>query len=371
MLAFSVKPVIRVAILILLPVTAAASYFMNEYGIVIDTNMVRNIFETDTREAGDLITFKLIAYVGLLGLLPAILFCLIPWTPRTFWDEAVAKFKFAAVALVLFAVAAFSIWGDFPSALSRASRIQDDADAAELYFGAFGLLAEGGCRRCQGHRSIRRGCAPAAEASTRPRKSLFVVVVGETARWDHFALNGYAKPTNPELSQIKDLINYPKAFSCGTDTAQSVPCMFSGLGKANFTNAKADAEENLLDILKRAGVDVLWRENQAGCKGVCARVPTETLTGHKVPTFYPSSENFDDVLVDGIDGADREARSRHRHRSAYDGKPRTGILETLSGQVRDVQADVQGRAVQPLHGLRKSSTPTIIRSSTRTTYWHV
>jgi lipid A ethanolaminephosphotransferase len=79
--------------------------------------------------------------------------------------------------------------------------------------------------------------------------------------------------------------------------------MFSGLGHNAFTNAKAEAQENLLDILKRAGVDVVWRENQAGCKGVCARVATETLTGHKVPTFFPSSENYDDVLVDGIDRA--------------------------------------------------------------------
>lgn len=56
--------------------------------------------------------------------------------------------------------------------------------------------------------------------------------------------------------------------------------MFSGLGKAGFTNTKAASRENLLDILKRAGIDVIWRDNQAGCKGVCDRVPTETLTGH-------------------------------------------------------------------------------------------
>ncbi len=126
-------------------------------------------------------------------------------------------------------------------------------------------------------------------------------MVGETARWDHFALNGYSKPTNPMLSKVEGLINYSQAYSCGTDTAQSVPCMFSGFGKAGFTNAKAASRDNLLDILKRADIDVIWRENQAGCKGVCDRVQTETLTGHAAPTFYPSTENFDDVLVDGLD----------------------------------------------------------------------
>jgi lipid A ethanolaminephosphotransferase len=128
-----------------------------------------------------------------------------------------------------------------------------------------------------------------------------VIVIGETARADHFALNGYARPTNPGLTKVSGLINYGQAYSCGTDTAQSVPCMFSGLGRSGFTNAKAEARENLLDIFEHAGIDVVWRENQAGCKGVCARVPTETLTGHKVPTYYRSSENFDGVLVDGLD----------------------------------------------------------------------
>jgi lipid A ethanolaminephosphotransferase len=299
-LAFSLKPVIRIAILILLPATAAASYFMNEYGVVIDTNMVRNIFETDTRETGDLITFKLIAYIGLLGFLPAILFCIVPWTPRTFKHEAVAKLKWAGVAFVLFALAVFPVWGNFLSlfrahtelkmtltpfnyisALARYVRKRDVADAGKI------LLPYG--------EDASRG------AGSGTHKKLFVVVVGETARWDHFSLNGYDRPTDPELSKVKDLVNYPHAFSCGTDTAQSVPCMFSGLGKAKFTNAKAASQQNLLDILKRVGIGVLWRENQAGCKGVCARIPTETLTGHKVPTFYPSSENFDDVLVDGLD----------------------------------------------------------------------
>ena len=110
---------------------------MNEYGVVIDINMVRNVIETDTRETGDLITFKLIAYVGLLGLLPAILFCAVPWTPRTFKDEAIAKLKCAGVAFVVLALAVLSGVGQFSVALSRPHRIQDDADALQLHFGAY------------------------------------------------------------------------------------------------------------------------------------------------------------------------------------------------------------------------------------------
>ena len=60
--------------------------------------------------------------------------------------------------------------------------------------------------------------------------------------------------------------------SCGTATAISLPCMFSHLGREDFL-ARTQDHQNLLDLLQRAGLAVLWLDNQAGCKGLCARVP--------------------------------------------------------------------------------------------------
>ncbi len=299
LLAFSVKPLLAALVFILLPVTAAATYFMREYGIVIDAQIVRDVFETDSREAGDLITLGFIGYVVLLGLVPAMLFCLVPWTKRSWREETLVKLKFAAVSLVVCAAMLLPIWGDLLS-LGREHRELKMTLTPTNYISALSAYW-----RREARRRVKT-IAPYAEdahriASSSARKSLFVIVVGETARADHFALNGYPRPTNPALSKVTDLINYPHAYSCGTDTAQSVPCMFSGFGRTHFTNAKAEARQNLLDILKRVGIDVIWRENQAGCKGVCAHVKTETLTGHKVPTFFPSTENYDDILVDGLD----------------------------------------------------------------------
>ncbi len=298
LLALSAKPLLRAIILVLLPVTAAATYFMNEYGVVIDAQMVRNVFETDTREAGDLITFKLVAYIAFLGLLPAVLFSLVPWTKRPWRDEAIAKLKVAGFSLVVSIAAILPFWGNFLS-LAREHRELKMMLTPVNYVSA--LTSYWRAEERKRAKTVAAYGEDAHRVTAGSRKSLFVIVVGETARADHFALNGYARPTNPGLSKIPDLVNYAQAYSCGTNTAQSVPCMFSGLGHDHFTNAKADARENLLDIFERVGIDVVWRENQAGCKGVCARVPTETLTGHKVPTFFPSSENFDDILVDGLD----------------------------------------------------------------------
>ena len=117
LLAVSLKPVLRIIVAIVLPVTAAASYFMNEYGVVIDANMVRNVFETDTREAGDLITIKMIAYIGLLGVLPAVLFCLVPWTKQNFRGRGARQAQVRGAGAGAACLTVIPFWGDYLSLL--------------------------------------------------------------------------------------------------------------------------------------------------------------------------------------------------------------------------------------------------------------
>ena len=103
------------------------------------------------------------------------------------------------------------------------------------------------------------------------RTPLVLLVVGETARAANFSLGSYARKTNPELEQLAgdDAMTYYAAVrSCGTNTQASLPCMFSHLGKQAF-EASGRPFENLLDVLQRAGLAVLWVDNQSGCKGLC------------------------------------------------------------------------------------------------------
>lgn len=46
---------------------------MNSYGVAIDTTMVQNIFETNIGEASALFSVRLLVYLFLLGVLPAVL----------------------------------------------------------------------------------------------------------------------------------------------------------------------------------------------------------------------------------------------------------------------------------------------------------
>jgi lipid A ethanolaminephosphotransferase len=86
--------------------------------------------------------------------------------------------------------------------------------------------------------------------------------------------------------------------------------MFSNLGRSKFDVNRAAQQENLLDIVQRAGFAVRWRENQSGCKGVCLRVPTELLVEAKPRAFYEIADALDEALLrdlpDRIKDLDRD-----------------------------------------------------------------
>jgi lipid A ethanolaminephosphotransferase len=77
--------------------------------------------------------------------------------------------------------------------------------------------------------------------------------------------------------------------------------MFSPLGREGFL-ARDRETENLLDVLQRAGLAVLWIDNQAGgCKGVCDRVPNVNTSGLKDAVLCPAGECRDEILLKGLD----------------------------------------------------------------------
>jgi lipid A ethanolaminephosphotransferase len=134
------------------------------------------------------------------------------------------------------------------------------------------------------------------------RKSLTVLVVGESARAENFGILGYGRDTTPNLSKENGLIAFTDVHSCGTETAVSVPCMFSNMGRKDYSATKAKNEEGLLDVLKHAGLSVIWRDNQSGCKGTCDRVTLQDVSNLKDPVLCANSECRDEILLQGLQG---------------------------------------------------------------------
>ena len=284
------------AVMVLL--AAVSSFFMLEYGAVIDANMLRNVLETNPAEAGDLMTGRAVAWIVVLGILPAVAIFLAPltWRPARQLLPRNAFMSFAAAATAGLTFLSFS-GGYF-------SLMREDREAVLKSTPANVVIA--GVRLHNRSKRVKNiVIAPVGEDArlARPagaRPLVTVVVVGETARAANFSLLGYNRETNPELGKTPGVVAFSHVTSCGTDTAYSVPCMFSGLGRAKYSFEVAQRRENLLDVVKRSGLHVEWIENQGGCKGVCARVPTTSLTQSTNPRFCAEGECHDEILLDGL-----------------------------------------------------------------------
>jgi hypothetical protein len=122
----------------------------------------------------------------------------------------------------------------------------------------------------------------------------------------HYALvrvEGLSEGTITEYTVELDgeqVASFRNAWSCGTSTAASVPCMFSHLGRDGFEGRTADFE-NLLDVIRHAGMAVLWIDNQSGCKGVCERVASFSTAGTQDPALCADGECSDEVMLQGLD----------------------------------------------------------------------
>ncbi len=279
-------------------VSASASYFIGSYGIVIDSSMLTNVMQTDTHEAFELLSWRMAGWLAVFGVLPALLIARVRLAVGGWKRELGYKLGSIAVALAGIGAIAFSLYQPYASLLRNHREVRLMLTPSNVLGAVHGYAREQFKTpvKLQVVGADAHRVAPAG-GSAKPKVTL--LVVGETARAANFSLNGYARATNPELAK-QDVISFANVSSCGTATAVSVPCMFLDVGKDGYKDAYAKSREGLLDVLQRAGVAVLWRDNNSGCKGACDRVPNEDLAHLKLPEVCRSDECYDEVLLSGL-----------------------------------------------------------------------
>ncbi|MGV6857859.1 MAG: phosphoethanolamine transferase [bacterium] len=276
MLPFSFRWAAKPILAVLFTLTAVAAYFMDAYATVIDTEMVNNIWQTDGMEAKELLTFRLLGYWLLLGLLPSFLVWRLPLRYPVWWKGLAGS----ALSIVLCGALMLALLWAYGARTSHLFKQNLAIPYANPVYPVVSLVewlrdkvsaVPGGLQRVAKVASLR------ADVLAHGKPRLVVMVVGESLRADHLSLNGYGRPTTPLLAQ-QGVVSFPSFFSCGTSTAWSVPCMFSSLDQASFTRRRGDHLENALDLASRAGVDVLWLDNNSSSKGVAKRVPAINFT---------------------------------------------------------------------------------------------
>jgi lipid A ethanolaminephosphotransferase len=291
---------------LLLVANACATYYMQKYGVVIDSTMMGNVLHTDWKEARELLSRELLWHVLWQALLPFALLALVHLKRRP-WGSALRWRLGTIAALLLVASGALLLVFQDASALVRNHKSTRFLITPANYVYALGRSAKGA------ERALRRERLPLGTDArlgpgwqARHKPALLVLVVGETARAANWGLNGYSRQTTPELAAL-DVINFRDVKSCGTNTEVSVPCMFSREGRRHYDEESIHAHESLLHVLNRAGFKLQWRDNQSGCKGVCDGLPKQQLDRAEDPGLCHDGLCLDEILLRGLDTVARDA----------------------------------------------------------------
>lgn len=254
---------------------AVSLYFINTYDVMIDDSMMGNVFNTKLSEASGYWSLSALAYILILGIVP----CIYIWVKKV--DYGSLKRFFASIGFSLLAVAApafanMSNW----TWVDKNSTVGGSLILPWSYIvNTFRYTAQ------ERERNREEILLPDAVIYDNDRE-VMVLVIGESARRDHFSLYGYGRNTNPRLSEEENVV----AFRADADATYTI-----GGVKAILDHKKTGKLYEILpNYLFRNGVGVMWRTTNWG---------QPPLHIEK----YQEIAGYDENLLEGLSDAIRES----------------------------------------------------------------
>lgn len=288
LLPFSVKYFEKPFYILLIVTSAIVNYTMFHYGIIFDPDMIENFAATNYAEGSAFFNLSAVLWIGLTGLIPAILIFFIKITHYPLFKDIGQKLVALIIAVAFIGVMSVFVYKDYAAFIRNNSNLRKQTVpyyyvvstakyVKRTYFTALQVYREKGLD---------------AEVMRKNRPDVLVVLVGETARGQSYQLGGYERATNVYTKDIPNLTYYQNVTSCGTATAVSLPCMFSMQTKKDYDGTDFKFEDNITDIVNRAGVQSIWIDNNTGSK----------LVSHNIKTF--KTDKGDKTYCNGVDCTD-------------------------------------------------------------------
>lgn len=244
-LVLSVHQVLfAVAVFVIFILSAVVSHFMHQFKIMpFSAQTIAFAMETNTDEALGHVGTDLMVTV-LLGIALSTVIVLL--NRRFGKQELRSKMKFILVLGSLSAI--LGVTREFPSPLP-------------LPFG----IAEAGLVYCQENRNFKALARSKRDISTeftlaqgKNEELVVVLIIGESARADHFHINGYHRQTTPNAESL-GLTSFADVRACGTSTRESVPCLMT---RATLEDKSlALRETSLVSIFRKADFYTAWISN--------------------------------------------------------------------------------------------------------------
>lgn len=294
------KWTVKLFSIILIFIGGFSAYFVGSLGVLITPDQIQNSIQTDAKEAADLLSMRFIIWALLGVLLPILVLCWIKIKPEPLSKVLIKKAISAVASFAVILGLLFIFYVDYAAIFRENRSIKGMISPQNVIASSYSYFHKKAPKKNLPLLAYGEDAHLNSTAATDALPKLMVLVVGETARAESFSLNGYARNTNPELSKQAQLINFSQVSSCGTATAVSVPCMFSGMPRKQYDERLASHREGLLDVAQRAGYKVTWMSNNSGCKGVCDRVEQYQIPEEIKQKWCAENECKDGILVDAL-----------------------------------------------------------------------
>jgi len=278
--------------------SAFALYGAAKYNAIYDYDMMVNIFETNTSEASSYLSLSLLIFIFFTGILPALLLFFVKIKPApSLLKGLLSRIVLLMVALFFLAGLYAAYYKSYASVGRNNSYLNKMINPSHFYYTIKYFKKKYFTKKLD---YLMLGKDASLSVAQNKKPTLMVLVLGETARAQNSFYNGYKRNTNPYTKDL-GIIAIQDVDSCGTATAVSVPCMFSSLSREKYKNERANAQDNVLDILSHADVDVLWKDHDGGDKGVAKNVTLIDIPMHDDPVSCQNNSCYDEVLLEGLD----------------------------------------------------------------------
>lgn len=260
-------------------INAIAVYFINTYSVIIDESMIGNVLNTKYEEASSFFSLKLIAYIIFFGVLPAIYIIKVKIINVT-WKKFLitTSLTLLFILTLVFANATNVLWID------KNSKTLGGLAMPWSYSVNLSLFYVH-----QYKKNEKEILLPNATLKDN-KKSVVVLVIGESARSQNFSLYGYPKNTNPLLSKTPNVFHFD-ATSCATYTTAGVK------GILEYKNTD-ELYEILPNYLYRNNVEVIWRTSNWGEPPV--HIKNYQKRENIIPKCKGDDCNYDEALLNGL-----------------------------------------------------------------------
>ena len=139
-----------------------------------------------------------------------------------------------------------------------------------------------------------------AKQSAHPsEREIYIVVIGESARYENFSINGYARETTPLLEKKSDLLSYHNVYAASNATEYALPLLLSRATPLN--PEEAYREKTFVDAFKECGFYTAWIANQASYYPYIKRIAGTVDLSYFSFNDFDAPANYDGLLLTHID----------------------------------------------------------------------